>query len=120
MSRRTQDKLLRLEVQILEAAERAATTSRSGPLYGFSLAKALAEDGGKSLVAHGTLYKALSRLTAAGMLDAEWEDADAAASERRPRRRHYVLTAKGVTALATSRVLERTPDRISTFRPVQP
>ena len=48
----------------------------------------------RALTAHGTLYKALSRLEEFGLLTSRWEDA-AAAEGRRPRRRLYELTNKG-------------------------
>ena len=70
-------------------------------VYGFSLAQALAEqDGQTRLVAHGTLYKALDRMRRAGLLTAEWEDAEVAAAEGRPRRRVYEVTAEGRRVLA--------------------
>src|SRR6266508_890636 len=56
--------------------------------------------GSRSLTAHGTLYKALSRLEEFGLLTSRWEDA-AAAVEGRPRRRLYQLTGEG------ARVAER-------------
>jgi DNA-binding PadR family transcriptional regulator len=84
--------LLPLERRILEVAVQRAP----GGVYGFSLAQDLAdEDGHTRLVAHGTLYKALDRLRRAGYLTAEWEDAEAAASAGRPRRRVYQVTAEG-------------------------
>lgn len=43
----------------------------------------------------GTVYPALRRLERAGWLSAEWEDADVARSEGRPRRKVYALTARG-------------------------
>ena len=46
------------------------------------------------MTAHGTLYKALSRLEAFGLLTSRWEDA-AEAAEGRPRRRLYELTGEG-------------------------
>jgi DNA-binding PadR family transcriptional regulator len=46
------------------------------------------------------LYKALDRMRTAGLLTAEWEDADTAAREGRPRRRIYAITAAGAVALA--------------------
>lgn len=43
----------------------------------------------------GTVYPALRRLERAGWLVSEWEDADAARAEGRPRRKTYALTARG-------------------------
>ena len=61
---------------------------------GFGLAQTMREQrGSRSLTAHGTLYKALSRLEEFGLLTSRWEDA--AAAEGRPRRRLYELTRQG-------------------------
>ena len=66
--------LVPLEVAILNVAV-ARASSDQPDLYGFELAKLIAEDerAGK-LVAHGTLYKALNRLAESGMLSSDWED----------------------------------------------
>ena len=73
--RRKPGSLVPLELAVLEAASR--TTE---PLHGFELAKTLADArGAKGLTAHGTLYKALGRLADQGLLEAEWEDPEAAA-----------------------------------------
>ena len=55
--------------------------------------------GSRALTGHGTLYKALGRLEAFGLLSSRWEAA--AAAEGRPRRRLYELTGEG------ARVAER-------------
>jgi PadR family transcriptional regulator PadR len=88
--------LLPLERSILEVGVR-----RGGKgMYGFWLAQQLSQDDGTtSLVAHGTLYKALDRMRRAGLLRAEWEDAEVAAEAGRPRRRVYHVTTAGATAL---------------------
>ncbi len=76
-------------------------------MYGFSLAQALAGEKGETrLVSHGTLYKALDRLRRAGLLESEWENAEAAAEAGRPRRRIYRVTTAGATALASSEAPE--------------
>lgn len=93
MAYRRRGTLLPLEREILEVAIRRAPAG----VYGFALAQDLAGDG-RSLVAHGTLYKALDRMRRAGLLAADWEDAEHAAAEGRPRRRVYVVTATGVAA----------------------
>jgi DNA-binding PadR family transcriptional regulator len=54
------------------------------------------------LTAHGTLYKALGRLEAAGLLESRWEEAELALAEGRPRRRFYRVTGAGERALATT------------------
>ena len=62
--------------------------------HGFGLAQIMREQrGSRSLTAHGTLYKALSRLEQFGLLSSRWEDP--AAAEGRPRRRLYELTGRG-------------------------
>jgi len=62
--------------------------------HGFGLAQTMREhSGSRSLTAHGTLYKALSRLEDFGLLTSRWEDAAAVAG--RPRRRLYELTGQG-------------------------
>jgi DNA-binding PadR family transcriptional regulator len=89
--------LLPLERRVLEIAVERAPEG----VYGFSLAQDLAtRDGDTRLVAHGTLYKALDRMRRAGLLTADWEDAEAAADEGRPRRRIYRVTAEGRRVLA--------------------
>jgi PadR family transcriptional regulator PadR len=93
MPRRKAGTLVPLETEILEAA---LTMLRSGhaTFHGFGLAHTMREQSGsRSLTAHGTLYKALSRLEEFGLLTSRWEDA--AAAEGRPRRRLYELTRQG-------------------------
>ncbi len=88
--------LIPLERRLLEMAVR----HHDRGVYGFALAQELAgEEGETKLVAHGTMYKALDRMRRAGLLSAEWEDAEAAAAEGRPRRKIYRVTAEGVAAL---------------------
>jgi PadR family transcriptional regulator PadR len=94
MPRRKPGTLLPLETEILGAA---LSMQRSGEasFHGFGLAQAMREQrGSRALTGHGTLYKALGRLEEFGLLRSRWEDA--AAAERRPRRRLYELTAQGV------------------------
>jgi DNA-binding PadR family transcriptional regulator len=86
--------LLPLEVEILTTA---LSMHRAGQptFHGFGLAQAMREQRqSRSLTAHGTLYKALSRLEELGLLASRWEDA--AAAQGRPRRRLYELTGRGV------------------------
>ena len=62
-----------MERRVLEVGLRSGDSG----MYGFLLAQELAGGSGETrLVAHGTLYKALDRLRRAGLLEAEWEDAD--------------------------------------------
>jgi DNA-binding PadR family transcriptional regulator len=79
-------------------------------MHGFALAKHLrGDEGGRKLTAHGTLYKALSRMEDAGWLTSTWEDADEPTAEGRPRRRLYAITAEGRAALA--RAATQVPNR---------
>jgi DNA-binding PadR family transcriptional regulator len=93
MPRRKAGTLLPLETEILEVA---LSMLRSGhaTFHGFGLAQTMREQAGsRALTAHGTLYKALSRLEEFGLLTSRWEDA--AAVDGRPRRRLYELTGEG-------------------------
>ena len=93
MPRRKPGTLLPLETEILEVA---LSRLRSGQatFHGFGLAQSMREQSGsRSLTAHGTLYKALSRLEEFGLLTSRWDDA--APVEGRPRRRLYELTSHG-------------------------
>lgn len=47
----------------------------------------------------GTVYTTLRRLEQRRLVEGTWEDASVAEAERRPRRRYYALTPKGVEAL---------------------
>jgi PadR family transcriptional regulator PadR len=98
--RRRAGAILPLEASILATAVDLAKAGTS-EFHGFQLAKQLREDEGqRQLTAHGTLYKALSRMEKAGLLSSVWEDPDRAAAEGRPRRRLYSITSDGRIALA--------------------
>jgi len=100
--RRKPGKLLPIEVSILAAGIHARTRGIA-EFYGFLLAKEIKErQGARLLTAYGTLYKALDRLEAAGLLKSRWEDPLIAASENRPRRRLYEITPQGQAALAAA------------------
>jgi DNA-binding PadR family transcriptional regulator len=97
MPRRKPGSLLPLELEILGVALRAGRA-----FHGFGLAQTMREQSGsRALTAHGTLYKALARLEAFGLLTSRWEDA--AAAEGRPRRRLYELTAEGARVAGAAR-----------------
>lgn len=99
--RRRPGELVRLEAEILTAAL-ALRRGGEDRFHGFRLAKVIAEnEGARTLTAHGTLYKALGRLAAAGLLASVWEDPDAGAAEGRPRRRLYEVTGSAERAVAT-------------------
>ena len=51
----------------------------------------------------GTVYPALRRLEAAGLLSARWEDDAVAEKEKRPPRRYYELTPAGHEKLVEAR-----------------
>jgi DNA-binding PadR family transcriptional regulator len=99
MPRRRQGVLLELEVGILAVC---SETGASG-VHGFAIAKTLVDRGDtRSLTATGTLYRALHRLEAAGLIESWWEAPDAA-GEGRPPRRCYRITGAGSAALTDAR-----------------
>jgi DNA-binding PadR family transcriptional regulator len=96
--------LLPIEVEILQVAH-STLAAGDGWVHGFALAKAMQEgSGAPRLTAHGTLYKALGRLSDGGLLEDRWEEPEVALAEGRPRRRLYRITAAGAQALARERV----------------
>ena len=105
--RRRPGTLLPLEAAIIDAAlglRRAGDTH----FHGFGIARVMAQgDDAGALTSHGTLYKALGRLEAAGLLESDWEDADDAVAEGRPRRRLYTVTGAAQVALAQHRQATR-------------
>ena len=87
-----------LEIDICRCA---AELHRNGAadFHGYEMAKQLAAATDRqSLAAYGTLYRALGRLEDMGLLKSRWEDQRVAASEGRPPRRLYALTAAGKLA----------------------
>ena len=107
--RRKPGALLPLEVDICATARRLRRE-----FHGFEIAKSLAAgDDSKRLTAYGTLYRALGRLEAMGLLTSRWEEPQAV-NEGRPRRRLYRLSYLGEHALAESaadRVVRAGPRR---------
>jgi DNA-binding PadR family transcriptional regulator len=102
--RRKPGSLLPIEEAILAAGLDLRRIGHA-EFHGFSIAKQMQEIGeAQQLTAHGTLYKALGRMEAAGLLESRWEEPDVALAEGRPRRRLYRLTGAGERALSTSRV----------------
>jgi DNA-binding PadR family transcriptional regulator len=100
MPRRKSGALLPLETEILGEALRLRRSGHAA-FHGFGLAQHLREQrGSRSLTAHGTLYKALSRLEEFGLLSSRWEDAPAV--DGRPRRRLYELTGEGARVAASA------------------
>jgi PadR family transcriptional regulator PadR len=97
MPRRRPGSLLSLEVAILGAC----LDSGEPGSHGFALAKAIADGGdSRKLTATGTMYRALHRLEASGLVESWWEDPSIAAEAGRPRRRSYRITDAGAAALA--------------------
>lgn len=110
MPRRTPGALLPLELRILQTGLMLRAGGQLS-FHGFGLAQTLqAHTGSRSLTAHGTLYKALSRLEDAGLLASHWDDAPAEI-EGRPRRRLYAVTGLGVQAVELAAITERTAPR---------
>jgi DNA-binding PadR family transcriptional regulator len=100
MPRRRPGILLALEIAILSACLDAGQAGS----HGFALAKAMADHGDtRKLTATGTMYRALHRLEAGGLVENWWEDAGEAAEAGRPRRRLYRITPAGGSALTTAR-----------------
>lgn len=100
--RRKPGTLVPLEVEILKVAVARAATDQA-EFHGFELAKLIAEnERSGTLLAHGTLYKALNRLAESGMLTSDWEEAAIALSDGRPRRRLYRITIRGEQAAAAA------------------
>jgi PadR family transcriptional regulator PadR len=112
--RRKPGAILPLEASILVTAIDLAKAGAT-EFHGFELAKRLRDDEGqRKLTAHGTLYKALTRMEKAGLLSSVWEDPDRAADEGRPRRRLYSITSDGRVALA------RVEDEAEAMRKLDP
>lgn len=111
MPRRRTGTLLPLEQEILRTGLRFGEDGER--FHGFGLATAL-QGGRRSLIAHGTLYKALARLQEAGHLHAVWEDPAIAEAAGRPRRKLYEVTATGAAALEASERPAAAPFRVGT------
>jgi PadR family transcriptional regulator PadR len=97
--RRKPGALLPIEVSILRAGLDLRDAG-GGEFHGYLIASKIREhEDARLLTAHGTLYKALDRMQKAGLLVSRWEDPMTAASEERPRRRLYEVSAAGERAL---------------------
>jgi DNA-binding PadR family transcriptional regulator len=107
--RRKKGVLIPIEAAILRCA--VGLQRRGEPeFHGFFIAKELRDrDEARRLTAHGTLYKALDRLEKAGLVQSRWEDPEAAAAERRPRRRLYQVTGLGERVATESRSASPAP-----------
>ena len=72
--------------------------------HGYEIAQYLRDlSDAKNLTAYGTLYRALGRLAAMGLLESRWEEPQAAVEQSRPARRLYSLTATGTAAAREAR-----------------
>jgi PadR family transcriptional regulator PadR len=101
--RRKPGQLVPLETAICACA---ANLRRSGTIefHGYEIAKRLGDEKNRRfLTAYGTLYRALGRLEAMGLLQSQWEDPHIPARENRPGRRLYTLTAAGEAAAQDAR-----------------
>ena len=98
--RRKPGALLPIEVSLLKAGVELAKGG-SPEFHGYLIARQIRDrEAAKRLTAHGTLYRALDRMEAAGLLVSSWEDPQLGEAEGRPRRRLYRVTAVGEQALA--------------------
>lgn len=100
-----------LEIAICDAA---AVLRQRGvdTFHGYLIARELKHKGDtRLLTAYGTLYRALGRLEAMGLLTSRWEDPELPRRESRPPRRLYELTALGEAAVAEARAAARRPVR---------
>jgi DNA-binding PadR family transcriptional regulator len=115
--RRKPGQLVPLETAICVCAARLR---RKGTLefHAYDIARRIGDESQRRLLtAYGTLYRALGRLEAMGLLESHPEDPHIAARENRPGRRLYVLTADGeAAAQAAPETVETTPKR-ATRRP---
>jgi PadR family transcriptional regulator, regulatory protein PadR len=117
--RRRPGRWLPIEMTILEAGV-ALHVRGLAEFHGYLLAKAMRDShDARRLVAHGTLYKALDRLEAAGLIESRWEEPELAAAENRPRRRLYRIAAAGSAALEASRERTGLPSLVLKQKPSQ-
>lgn len=80
----------------------AEVLAAHGRLHAYEIKRLLVDRLGQTSV-----YKALSAMEHKGVVVPEWEDADEAAQEGRPRRKYVELTALGLEALEIARVKDR-------------
>jgi DNA-binding PadR family transcriptional regulator len=97
--RRKPGSLVPLELAICAAALDLRLAG-SDEFHGFLIAKQIKHDAdSRLLTAYGTLYRALGRLEAMGLVRSRPEDPQIAAQENRPMRRLYTLTPSGEEAV---------------------
>jgi DNA-binding PadR family transcriptional regulator len=80
-----------------------------GCAYGFQLMDATG-------LPSGTVYPALRRLEAAGLIRSEWEKEKDAFAEQRPARKYYRVTPSGEQAVAAARQRYRIIGQLSPAR----
>ena len=117
--RRKPGTLIKVEVDILEAAILLRTRGEDD-FYGYLIASQIqSQSGAKLLTSHGTLYKALARMKDQGWLSSTWEDPARAADEERPRRRLYSITPLGesMSEQAKDAARESAPAASQGFQP---
>ena len=78
----------------------------SGHVYGFEIIDA-------TELAGGTVYPALTRLERDGLVLSDWEDVAIARAEKRPSRRYYQVTPRGLRSLNASL------ERLHALRPIR-
>jgi DNA-binding PadR family transcriptional regulator len=64
----------------------------SGVAYGFDVIEATG-------LSAGTVYPALTRMESDGLLQSDWEPIARARADKRPPRRYYRITARGLVAM---------------------
>lgn len=88
------------EPHLTHTAALILKTIDAGYRYGFDIMEATG-------LPSGTVYPALRRLEAAGVIAAKWEKEKAAFADQRPARRYYRLTRSGEETLG--RAVKRYP-----------
>ena len=76
----------------------------NGYIYGFDIMDATG-------LPSGTVYPALRRMEAAGLIASRWEDAAAAQRDQRPARKYYAVSRSGQLSLADAVARYRLSDR---------
>ena len=93
--RRKAGTLIDIEIAILSAGMLLLSRGEE-EFHGYQLAREVKmANGDRYRTAAGTLYRALDRMEAAGLLRSSWEDPAASGVEGRPPRRLYSLTPEG-------------------------
>lgn len=75
----------------------------AGHCYGFEIMEAIG-------IPSGTVYPALRRMEASGVIGSQWESERSAQAEQRPPRKYYRLTSDGRDLLAHAEQRYRLPE----------